>query len=757
MAKSLVIVESPTKAQTIAKYLGKGYQVKASVGHIKDLPKGELGVDIKNQFSPTYVVLASKKKVIKEIQTAASNADHIFLACDPDREGEAIAWHLAEELQKKLKKKTIRRILVHEITKKAIQEALTHPKELDKNLYEAQQARRILDRIVGYQISPLLWDKVKRGLSAGRVQSVAVRLVCEREKEIKAFKAEEYWSLDFSLQGEKPPPFLARVINYKGEKLAISNAGEAKKIEAEVRPSKLILGKVIKKERRRHAPAPFITSRLQQDASQKLGFSPKKTMMIAQQLYEGIELGEEGPVGLITYMRTDSTRVSNDVINEVRDIIAKKFGKDFLPEGPNYFKNKKAAQDAHEAIRPTSLDHSPEKVHSFLSKDQIKLYDLIWKRFLASQMASAVFDQTTFEIQSGDYGLRASGSQIKFPGFLAVYQIDREVDLKEGEEEAEEGILPDLAEGSSLTILDSKPEQHFTEPPPRFTEASLIKELEEKGIGRPSTYAAILSTIVDKQYVKKERNVFCPTQLGGIVNDLLVESFPEILNVQFTAQMEEELDEVEEGRRTYVETLNDFYKPFEKTLARAKIHMKDIKRQEIKTDLSCEKCGSPMMIKWGRRGEFIACSNYPECRYTREFERNDSGDITLLKLEVTGEFCSTCGGQMIIKSGKFGKFLACSNYPTCKTTRALSIGINCPDCSGKLVERKTKRGLSFYGCMQYPKCKFATWDRPINEPCPTCGSAFLVVKRKKSGDEIRCPKKGCDYTKSSDAQPADTV
>ncbi|MBI2981135.1 MAG: type I DNA topoisomerase [Deltaproteobacteria bacterium] len=754
MSKSLVIVESPTKAKTIAKYLGRGYQVKASVGHIKDLPKGDLGVDIKNAFSPTYVVLASKKKVIQEIQAAAVAADHIFLACDPDREGEAIAWHLAEELKKKSKKKPIRRILVHEITKKAIQEALAHPRELDKNLYEAQQARRILDRIVGYQISPLLWEKVRRGLSAGRVQSVAVRVVYEREKEIKAFKPREYWSLDFSLEGGSPPPFVARVISFKGEKLAIPNGEEAEKIERAVRGSKLLLIKVVKKERRRHPPAPFITSRLQQDASQKLGFSPKKTMVVAQQLYEGIELGEEGPVGLITYMRTDSTRTSADAITAVRDVIREKFGKDFIPEGPNFFKNKKAAQDAHEAIRPTWFDHPPEKVQSSLSRDQFRLYDLIWKRFLASQMTPAVFDQTTFDIQSSDYGLRTTGSQIKSPGFLAAYQMDHAVDDKEGEEEVEEGILPDLGEGSPLKIIDSKPERHFTEPPPRFSEASLIKELEEKGIGRPSTYAAILSTILDKQYVNKEKNVFIPTRLGTIVTDLLVESFPEILNVEFTARMEEELDEVEEGNRTYVDTLTDFYKPFAKTLERAKLHMKDIKRQEIKTDLVCEKCGGAMIIKWGRRGEFIACTNYPECRYTREFQRNDAGDISLVKLEVTGEFCATCGSQMVIKSGRFGKFLACSKYPECKTTRALSIGIDCPDCGGKLAERKTKRGLSFYGCMQYPKCKFATWDRPVKEPCPLCGSAFLVIKKKKMGDEVRCPKKECDFIKSPDVQPA---
>lgn len=749
MSKTLVIVESPAKAKTVGKYLGRNYIVKASVGHVKDLPTKKLGVDVEKNFEPTYQVLPAKKKVVEEIRSAAAKVDQVLLACDPDREGEAIAWHVAEEISRKGFKKPIHRILVHEITKRGLQEAISHPQDLDKNLYEAQQARRVLDRLVGYQISPLLWDKVRRGLSAGRVQSVAVRVLCEREREIQKFKPEEYWTLDFLLQGSQPPRFLARLLTFRGEKIKVLNQDEAKRLTDEIAKNQCLLKQIIRKERRRNAPAPFITSRLQQDASQKLGFTPKKTMALAQQLYEGVELGEEGPLGLITYMRTDSTRVSEVAIEAVREVIAREYGKPFLPEKPNYFKNKKAAQDAHEAIRPTSLDHPPEKVRSFLSKDQFRLYELIWKRFVASQMVPALFDQTSFEITSGDYGLRAVGSQIKFQGFLAVYQVDREIETKsEAEEEEEkEATLPDLKEGERLTLQEPKPEQHFTEPPPRFNEASLIKELEEKGIGRPSTYAAIVSTILDKEYVKKEVGRLYPTQLGFIVNDLLVENFPEILNVTFTAQMEEELDDVEEGKRTYVQTLQDFYKPFSKTLKKAEKEMKNIKRMEVKTDLTCEKCGNPMVIKWGRRGEFIACTNYPECKNTREFHRDGEGEIQLAKREVTGEFCANCGGQMIIKSGRFGKFLACSNYPTCKTTRSISIGINCPECGGQVVERRTKKGRVFFGCSSYPKCRFASWDKPVSEPCPQCQSPYLIMKVKKTGDEVRCPKKECDYVK----------
>ncbi len=757
MAKTLVIVESPAKAKTIEKYLGKGYQVKASIGHIKDLPKSKLGVDVKNDFEPTYDVIKEKKKVVDEICKAASTAEAILLALDPDREGEAIAWHVSEEIAKgetkkktKAKAKPVHRILFHEITKKAIQEAVNRPLELNRSLFEAQQARRILDRLVGYQVSPLLWEKVRRGLSAGRVQTVALRILCEREREIRGFKPVEYWSLEALFEGSRAPTFRARLATVDGKKISIGNEQETQQALAQLKKSTHVLKSIVRKERRRNPYPPFITSKMQQEASQKLGFSAARTMMVAQQLYEGIDLGD-GPVGLITYMRTDSTRLSNEAVQEARDFIVSKWGPDYLPESPLSYKNKKSAQDAHEAIRPTSVVVTPESIRQHLEDDQYKLYELIWRRFLACQMMPAIYDQTTFDIASGSYGYRATGSQMKFPGFMAAYDVAVLEESAEEEEEGREGFLPDLKEGETLKALDFFPEQHFTEPPPRFNDASLIKELEEKGIGRPSTYASILSNIVDKEYVKKEQKVFTPTDLGFIVNDVLVESFPNIFSVEFTAKMEAELDDVEEGQQTYQETLRDFYKPFQETLEKAKVHMKDIKRQEIKTDLVCEKCQSPMVIKWGRRGEFVACTNYPECKYTREFIRNEDGSLTLAKLEMTGEFCTNCGSQMVIKSGRFGKFLACSKYPECKTTRALSTGVPCPQCAQPLAERRTKKGRIFYGCSKYPACKFASWDKPVKEPCPTCGSPCLILKvTKTKGKSLKCPREGCDFVKEAE-------
>lgn len=761
MPKSLVIVESPAKAKTIEKYLGKGFKVKASIGHIKDLPKSKLGVDLKKNFEPTYEVIGSKKKVLEEIRKAAHSVDVVYLALDPDREGEAIAWHVAEEIFKGEKKKgsaakkPVHRVLFNEITKKAIQESIGKPQDLNRNLYESQRARRVLDRLVGYQISPLLWDKVRRGLSAGRVQTVALRIICEREREIKAFVPEEYWTLDALLEGSLPPAFEARLTSYQGKKLRVVHEAESSKIVSELKSLPHVLKAITKRERKRNPYPPFITSKLQQDAAQKLGFSAAKTMRVAQQLYEGVEVGEGDTVGLITYMRTDSTRLSDGAVEEARDFILQKWGKDYLPEKPHAYKNKKSAQDAHEAIRPTSVNLTPESVRSSLEGDQFKLYQLIWNRFIACQMTSALFDQTTFDIAAGDYGYRATGSQMRFSGFLAVYEVpvleesrDESKDDRD-ESEARSGVLPDLREGGEvLQVREMKPEQHFTEPPARFNDASMIKELEEKGIGRPSTYASILSNIVDKEYVNKIEKTYRPADLGFIVNDVLVESFPDIFNVEFTAQMETELDDVEEGNKTYLQVLRDFYKPFSATLERAKIHMKNIKRQEIATDLSCEKCRSPMVIKWGRRGEFLACTNYPECKYTREFERGEDGSIRLVKLEATGEFCATCGSQMVIKSGRFGKFLACSRYPECKTTRAVSMGILCPSCEGgKLAERRTKKGRNFFGCTNYPKCKFASWDKPVKETCPQCGSPCLVMKSTKSESTIRCPRETCDYVR----------
>ncbi len=756
MTKSLVIVESPAKAKTIEKYLGRGFTVKASIGHIKDLPKSKLGVDIKKDFVPTYEVIKEKKKVIDDLKKAAGKADQIYLALDPDREGEAIAWHVAEEIygeEKKgkggLARKPVQRILFNEITKKAICEAITKPLELNRNLFEAQQARRVLDRLVGYQVSPLLWDKVRRGLSAGRVQTVALRLVCDRERAIKEFKSDEYWSFEAKIEGSVPPPFLAKLATFEGKKIAVTTADEAQRLAADLRGRSHRLKSITRKERRRNPYPPFITSRLQQDASQKLGFSAGRTMAVAQQLYEGIDIGE-GPVGLITYMRTDSTRISDEAVREVRDLIGETWGGDYLPDKPVFYRNKKSAQDAHEAIRPTSVRVTPESIKKHLEEDQFRLYELIWRRFVACQMTAAVYDQTTFEVEAGPYGYRANGSQMKFSGFLSVYEVSLVEEKKgdEDDEEAKEGLLPDLKEGETLSLKDLNPEQHFTQPPPRFNDASLIREMEENGIGRPSTYATILSTLVDKEYTKKEQKVYFPTDLGFIVNDVLVESFPDIFNVEFTAKMETELDEVEEGNQSYKAAIKDFYGPFLQDLERAKVEMRNVKRQEIPTDLVCEKCKSPMVIKWGRRGEFLACTNYPECKYTREFQRQDDGTLKLMKLEVTGEFCGECGSQMVIKSGRFGKFLACSKYPECKSTRAVSTGVSCPVCGGSLAERRTKKGRIFYGCTKYPKCKFATWDKPVKESCPQCGSPTLVVKATKAATTLRCPRENCDFTRN---------
>ncbi len=777
MGKSLVVVESPAKAKTIEKYLGKNFKVKASVGHIKDLPKSKIGVDIENDFQPTYQVIEAKKKVIDELRKIAEGAEAIYIATDPDREGEAIAWHVADEILPKAGKskgkkkaepataKPIHRVLFNEITKKSVTDAIQHPIELRRNLFDAQQARRVLDRLVGYQVSPLLWDKVRRGLSAGRVQTVALRIICERERAIKAFVSEEYWSLDAIMEGSLPPSFEAHLTHFQGKKIKISNADESKRILESLRPSAHTLTKVTKKERRRHPYPPFITSKLQQEASHKLGFSASKTMTLAQKLYEGIELGEEGLVGLITYMRTDSVRVSNDAIAEARDLISQNWGKDFLPTSPNAFKTKKSAQDAHEAIRPTSALRTPESVKPFLEYDSFRLYELIWKRFIASQMTSAVYDQTSFEIvartEAGDYGYRASGSLMKFSGFLKVYEAPVEEDLKakkkdsDGDEEDESaGQMPDLQEGDILKVKEWKPEQHFTEPPPRFSDASLIKELEENGIGRPSTYAAILSNLVDKEYVQKDQRVYKPTDLGFIVCDVLIESFPNIFNVEFTAQMENELDDVEEGQKTYEKTLKDFYTPFSETLEKAKTQMRNIKRQEIPTDIACEKCGSTTIIKWGKRGEFLACTKYPECKFTSEFTKDETGRITLVKMESTGEKCDKCGSDMIIKTGRFGKFLACSKYPECKSTKTITTGVTCPECStGMLVERRAKTGRNFYGCNKYPECKFATWEKPLKENCPLCQSPTLLVKISKAGSKIRCPKEACGYQRDESEAP----
>ena len=773
MAKNLVIVESPAKAKTLSKYLGRDYQVKASVGHIVDLPKSKLGVAIDNGFEPEYQVIHGKGKIVTELRQAAKNKDNIFLAPDPDREGEAIAWHIADRIRDKHARGKVHRVLFNEITKRAVQEAIKHPQELDRNLYEAQQTRRILDRLVGYQISPLLWKKVRRGLSAGRVQSVAVRIICEREREIQAFVPIEYWSITAQLDGEQPPTFNARLARIGDqrldpEKFHVENDQHAQALVARLREATWTVAKVERKERRRFPTPPFITSRLQQEASRKLGFVPSRTMRIAQRLYEGIELGNEGAVGLITYMRTDSIRVSPEAVQTVRELIAGRFGKEYLPAQPNTYASKKGAQDAHEAIRPTSTEYPPERVAPFLSKEELALYTLIWNRFVASQMVPAVFDQTAVDISAADTSFRASGQIMKFDGFIRVYtegRDDEPANKKEDDEDDEsEHTLPPLREGERLTLHELLPEQHFTQPPPRFSQATLIKELEEKGIGRPSTYASIMSTILNKEYVSEDKSRrLRPTELGFLVTDLLVDAFPDILNVEFTAGMEGVLDQIEEGKEQWRNALQQFYAPFQRDLEHADERMRDVKREGHPTEFKCATCGADMVIKWGRGGEFLACSRYPECKYTRNFTRDPEGNLQIVEDEVTDEKCDVCGRPMKLRFGRFGKFLGCTGYPECKGVRSLvrpvPTGVQCPDCrEGEIMEKRSRNGKTFYSCNRYPKCRFATWDRPIPEPCPVCQAPFIVEKTtKRAGTVRRCLVEGCKYQETVSEPETDAV
>jgi DNA topoisomerase-1 len=754
MAKHLVIVESPAKARTLTKYLGRDYQVKASVGHLVDLPKSRLGVDIEKDFTPEYQVIHGKAKIISELRQAAKGKENVYLAPDPDREGEAIAWHIAARLDGQ--RKNVRRVLFNEITKRAVQEALKHPQELDRNLFEAQQTRRILDRLVGYQISPLLWQKVRRGLSAGRVQSVAVRIVCEREREIQAFQKIEYWSVTAQLDGSQPPTFAARLVRIGDQKLdpekfRVENADAATALVERLRGAAWRVDKVERKERRRFPTPPFITSRLQQEASRKLGFVPSRTMRIAQRLYEGVELGAEGPVGLITYMRTDSVRIAPEALQEVRQFITDRFGKPYLPDDPVHYRTKKGAQDAHEAIRPTALERPPERVTAFLSKDELALYTLIWNRFVASQMTPALFDQTTVDIGVADTLFRASGQVMRFDGFIRVYTEGRDEEPADDDDDSERS-LPPLAEGEALTLRDLLPEQHFTQPPPRFSQATLIKELEEQGIGRPSTYASIMSTILNKEYVVEDRQRrLLPTQLGFLVTDMLVQAFPDILNVEFTAGMETVLDDIEDGKQNWVQAMRRFYAPFARDLEHASEHMPDVKREGQPTAINCPKCSAQMVVKWGRSGEFLACSRYPECKSTANLTRDDEGNVAVAEEETTTEVCDLCGRPMLVRFGRYGKFLGCSGYPECKSVRSLvrpvPTGIHCPDCQdGEIMEKRSRSGKTFFSCNRYPHCRFATWDRPVAEACPTCGAPFLVEKTtKRAGTVRRCLGEGCKY------------
>ncbi|MDD5434376.1 MAG: type I DNA topoisomerase [Nitrospira sp.] len=745
MSKPLIIVESPSKAKTITKYLGKKYTVIASVGHIKDLPASKFGIDVENKFTPQYVTIKGKAKILTEIKKAAKAASSVFLAPDPDREGEAIAWHIAEEL--KDKKENIFRVLFNEITEKAIKESLQHPGRIDENKVNAQQARRILDRIVGYKLSPLLWEKVRRGLSAGRVQSVAVRLICDLEKEISQFVSREYWTISAMVEGTTPPPFEIRLIKYRNEDIEIPDQQEAERIKGMLVSGEYVVSSIEKKEKKRNPAAPFTTSKLQQDASKKLRFTASRTMSIAQKLYEGIDIGSEGPAGLITYMRTDSVRISKDAQADARKYIKDNFGKEYLPDRAIDYKNKKGIQDAHEAIRPTSVEYTPERIKEYVDRDTYNLYKLIWNRFVACQMSPAVMDTITVDVAAGECLLRATGSTVKFAGFMKVYQEERE-ESEQVQDEGGEAVIPALTEGERLNLLSLEPAQHFTQPPSRYTEASLIKELEEKGIGRPSTYAAIIYTIQDREYVEKKEGKFFPTELGVLVNDLLVEHFPELIDVKFTAKMEEDLDEVEEGSREWRDAVGEFYGPFDTHLEKAKKEMRNLKGEETPTDIKCEKCGNNMIIKWGKLGYFLACSAYPECKSTKEFRRGEEGKIEVVQQETTSEICPTCSSPMVIKSGRFGRFLACSNYPACKTTKPITTGVKCPepDCGGEITEKRSKRGKVFYSCTKYPACKFASWDKPVAQACPQCSAPFLVEKRQRSGGvSLACINKECGY------------
>lgn len=751
--KPLVIVESPTKIRTIQKYLGKDYNVAATVGHIKDLPPKELGIDIDHDFKPLYRNIPGKQKVISALRSAAGDAQDIFLAPDPDREGEAIAWHAAEVLKKK--ERRFHRVLFHELTRSAIQKAMANPEPLNRHKYEAQQTRRILDRLVGYQVSPLLWKKVKGSLSAGRVQSVAVRIICERERAIQRFVPEEYWSITTRLEGGTPPPFDAKLVKKDGKKLTIGDEAAASAIVAELRANPFQVATVVKKTVRKNPQPPFITSKLQQEAIRKLRFSAKKAMLIAQQLYEGVDLGPGEPVGLITYMRTDSTRIAAEAAHEALDWVRRTHGDEYALDKPRFFQNRKKVQDAHEAIRPTAVFNTPEKVAAYLSKDQLALYQLIWRRFVASQMQPALIDQNTVSIQSGPYTLTVTGSTLKFPGFMRVYQTVDE----EAESSRKEQPLPPLAEGDHLTLREIVPKQHFTQPPPRFSEASLVKELEENGIGRPSTYAAILSTIRDKGYVELIKGYFHPSELGFIVNDLLVASFPEIFEVEFTANMEDLLDRVETAEMDALNILQRFYGPFQQRLTAAETDMLSVKGVGIATDLTCPQCQkNKLHVKIGKNGHFLACSGYPDCTYSRDYVRDERGQIQAVEPSqeaATDKTCPKCGKPMVLKRGKYGEFIACTGFPQCNHTESVNgagngktIGVQCPEpgCQGEIVEKRSKRGKVFYGCNRYPECTFATWDKPVAQQCPVCGAPYLVEKTsKREGTYLTCVNRECGY------------
>jgi DNA topoisomerase-1 len=746
MGKSLIVVESPAKARTIKKYVGKKFDVVASMGHVMDLPKSRLGVDVEKDFEPKYIIIKEKKKYIDEIKKKAQEADRIYLASDPDREGEAIAWHIAMILGEQNER--IKRVLFNEITKKGIELGMKSPRRLEKHLYEAQVARRVLDRLVGYKLSPLLWSKVQKRLSAGRVQSVALKLICEREKKIIAFTPEEYWSIKAVLRGGVPPDFEAKLVKKEGRKVHIAEKGEAEEILADLSHEDFLVKKTVKKMRKKTPQPPFITSKLQQEAWRKLRFSADKTMRVAQSLYEGVEIGKGEITGLITYMRTDSVRISGDAQSAARNLIARDYGNEYLPEKPNFYRNKKRAQDAHEAIRPTDVGNRPIAVKKLLTRDQHRLYKLVWDRFVASQMKPSIYEHVVVDIAAGLYLLRATGQTPVFKGFLEVYD---ETPENEKEEEKKTKI-PELREKETLRLIKLEPQQHFTQPPSRFNESSLIKILEEKGIGRPSTYAAIIKTIKNRSYARVDQGKFVPTELGVIVSDLLSESFPKIMDVEFTARLENELDRIEEGELEWRLAVGSFYGPFSGDVEKAKNEMEKVKDKLITTGIECDKCGGEMVVRVGRSGRFLACKNYPGCKNTKNFAQDEEGKITVIQDEPAGLQCRDCGKEMMIRRWRKGRYLACSGAPGCDRKEAYPVGVRCTSCKkGDIVERVSRKGRIFYSCSEYPGCTFATWKEPVQKECPLCGNNIMVKKSGKGKRPLlECMMKGCKGKREED-------
>lgn len=735
MSKYLVVVESPTKAKSFSKFLGKNYKVMSSMGHVRDLPKSKMGIDFDDNFKPHYITIRGKGELLKELKKNAKNADKVFYAADPDREGEAIAWHLKQYLEgnkddEDKNPDELCRVVFNEVTKGAVQEAVKHPRAIDKNLVLAQQSRRLLDRMAGYKLSPLLWKKVRKGLSAGRVQSVAVRLICEKQKEIDAFIPEEYWSLDGDFRHAKDE-FNAKLVKIKNKKADIKNQEQMDAILKDLEGAQYAITTVQKKERKKSPSPAFTTSSMLQEANNKLNFTSKRTMQIAQQLFEGVSLGGTS-AGLITYMRTDSVRISEVAQTEALTYIEENYGKDFRPAQPRQYSKSGRIQNAHEAIRPTSVQRTPASVKQYLSQPQYRLYKLIWDRFVASQMADARVENTNYDIVTKDYTFRATGSIVIFPGFMKVYKNDKKDDA-----------LPDIKEGEQIELRELHPEQHFTQPPAAYTEGTFTKTLEKLGIGRPSTYVTIIETIVSRGYISRKDKTFHPTELGILVNDLLMEYFPDILNVEFTATMEDNLDKVEKGALTWDEVLRNFYGPFSEKLAIAEEAIGEVELQDEESDVICEVCGRNMVYKMGRYGRFLACPGYPQCRNVKSLDKD--GKVLEPEVEESDVVCENCGAKMVIKQGRYGKFLACPNYPECKNIKSIDeeIGIKCEKCGGALVKKRSKKGKVFYGCKNYPECETTYWNLPVEELCPECGRHLVTKTNKKKETTVYCENKDC--------------